>query len=102
MNLTIAVVSYICLLHLPRLLTRVVKLIHWMSLIPFAKVTGMSGQVETRHNNRMHSDNKKRRSLVALLFAASDEKRRTTTRIKPTSAVKAFGFSVLAAYPPPR
>jgi hypothetical protein len=29
-------------------------------------------------------------------------KRRTTTRIKPTSAVKAFGFSALAAYPPPR
>ena len=28
--------------------------------------------------------------------------RRTTTRIKLTSAVKAFGFSVLAAYPPPR
>ena len=27
--------------------------------------------------------------------------RRTITRIKPTSAVKAFGFSVLAAYPPP-
>jgi hypothetical protein len=23
-------------------------------------------------------------------------------RMKPTSAVKAFGFSVLAAYPPPR
>jgi len=29
-------------------------------------------------------------------------KRRTTTRIKPTSAVKACGFSALAAYPPPR
>jgi len=29
-------------------------------------------------------------------------KRRTTTRMKPTSAVKAFGFSALAAYPPPR
>jgi len=28
--------------------------------------------------------------------------RRTTTRIKPTSAVKAFGFSILAAYPPSR
>ena len=28
--------------------------------------------------------------------------RRTTTRMKPTSAVKAFGFSALAAYPPPR
>ncbi|NMQ18047.1 hypothetical protein E4P82_01845 [Candidatus Competibacter phosphatis] len=28
--------------------------------------------------------------------------RRTTTRIKPTSAVKAFGFSGLAAYPPSR
>jgi len=28
--------------------------------------------------------------------------RRTTTRIKPTSGEKAFGFSVLAAYPPPR
>jgi len=28
--------------------------------------------------------------------------RRTTTRIKPTSAVNAFGVSVLAAYPPPR
>ncbi len=28
--------------------------------------------------------------------------RRTTTRIRPTSAVKAFGFSILAAYPPPR
>jgi len=28
-------------------------------------------------------------------------KRRTTTRIKPISAVKAFGFSALAAYPPP-
>jgi hypothetical protein len=35
----------------------------------------------------------------AWLLGAS---RRTTTRIKPTSAVKAFGFSVLAAYPPPR
>ncbi|HAO31784.1 MAG TPA: hypothetical protein DCQ84_02375 [Candidatus Competibacteraceae bacterium] len=29
-------------------------------------------------------------------------KRRTTTRIKPTSAVKASGFSALEAYPPPR
>jgi len=29
-------------------------------------------------------------------------KRRTTTRMKPTSDVKAFGFSALAAYPPPR
>jgi len=31
-----------------------------------------------------------------------DPPRRTTTRIKPTSAVKVFGLSVLAAYPPPR
>ena len=29
-------------------------------------------------------------------------KRRTTTRIKPTSDVKAYGFSALAAYPPLR
>jgi len=28
--------------------------------------------------------------------------RRTTTRIKPTSTIKAFRFSVLATYPPPR
>jgi hypothetical protein len=35
----------------------------------------------------------------AWLLSAS---RRTTTQIKPTSAVKAFGFSALAAYPPPR
>ncbi|PIE83472.1 MAG: hypothetical protein CSA09_00960 [Candidatus Contendobacter odensis] len=34
-----------------------------------------------------------------MLLGAS---RRTTTRIKPTSAVKAFSFSDLAAYPPPR
>ena len=29
-------------------------------------------------------------------------KRRTTTRIKPASDVKAYGFSAIAAYPPPR
>jgi len=42
---------------------------------------------------------KGRRIAIRWLLGAS---RRTTTRIKPTSAVKAFGFSVLAAYPPPR
>ena len=40
-----------------------------------------------------------RRIAIRWLLGAT---RRTTTRIKPTSAVKAFGFSVLAAYPPPR
>lgn len=39
-----------------------------------------------------------RRIAIRRLLGSS---RRTTTRIKPASVAKAFGFSVLTAYPPP-